>query len=328
MAAARNVPMAASQVRRTGLPCTVLFVDVCGSTTLFDTLGNTRAHAVIAKTLAVLSQAATRHVGTIVKTIGDEVMCTFASARDAAEAAVDMQRSVKQAVANGEIDIKSLSVRVGFHSGPVISHAADVFGDCVNVAARVIAHAKPGQILVAKQTLRLLPNATGAGVRFVGSTAVKGKQGLVELFELIWDYDNLTMMPQNAIKTGPGNTRATARFGQVAIEVGFNRPVIRMGRGPENELVVPDPLASRVHAKLEYRRDRVVLVDQSLNGTYLQMQGKSELMLRRDEIALEGTGLISLGKSTAVQQELCVQFAVNKGGQVANRTVLRKRSLR
>ena len=319
--------MTASQVRRTGLPCTVLFVDVCGSTTLYDTLGNTRAQAVIAKTLAVLSQAATRHVGTIVKTIGDEVMCTFASARDAAGAAMDMQRSVKQAIASGDIDIKSLAVRIGFHSGPVISHAADVFGDSVNVAARVIAHAKPGQILVAKQTLRLLPNATGVGVRFVGSTAVKGKQGLVELFELIWDYDNLTL-PQNIIETKPGNTRATARFGQVAIEVGFNRPVIRMGRGAENELVVPDPLASRVHAKLEYRRDRVVLVDQSLNGTYLQMQGKAEVMLRRDEIALEGTGLISLGKSTATQQELCVRFAVQKGGQVANRSVLRKRSLR
>ena len=53
--------------------------------------------------------------------------------------------------------IKSLTVRVGFHSGPVISHAADVFGDTVNVAARVVAHAKPGQILVAKQTVRRLP---------------------------------------------------------------------------------------------------------------------------------------------------------------------------
>jgi adenylate cyclase len=324
---AQSTPMMASQVKRTGLPCTVLFVDVCGSTKLYDTLGNTRAQAVIAKTLAVLSQAASRHAGTIVKTIGDEVMCTFASARDAAGAAADMQQSVKQAIVNGDIDVKSLAVRVGFHSGPVISHSADVFGDTVNVAARLIAHAKPGQILFAKQTLRLLPNATGVGVRFVGSAEVKGKQGLVELFELLWDPHNLTAA-QNIIKTKPGNTRATVRFGQVAIEVDFNRPVIRMGRGPENEVVVPDPLASRVHAQIEYHRDRVVLVDQSLNGTYLQMQGKSEVILRRDEIALEGTGMISLGKSTAAQQEQCVRFAVRKGGQVANRSVLRKRSLR
>ena len=145
--------MTSSQVQRTGLPRTVLFVDVCGSTKLYETLGNARAQAVIARMLTVLSDSATRHLGTIVKTIGDEVMCTFSSAREAAEAAVDMQRSIKEATATPEMGIKSLAVRVGFHSGPVISHAEDVFGDTVNVAARVVAHAKPGQILVAKQTV-------------------------------------------------------------------------------------------------------------------------------------------------------------------------------
>jgi len=129
--------MTSSQVQRTGLPRTVLFVDVCGSTKLYETLGNARAQAIIGKTLAILSQSATRHLGTIVKTIGDEVMCTFSSAREAAEAAVDMQRCVKQATATEEMGIKSLAVRVGFHSGPVISHAEDVFGDTVNVAARL-----------------------------------------------------------------------------------------------------------------------------------------------------------------------------------------------
>src|SRR4029077_12686306 len=99
-----------SQVQRTGLPRTVLFVDVCGSTKLYETLGNARAQAVIGKTLDILSQAATRHLGTIVKTIGDEVMCTFTSARDAAEAAVDMQRSVRQATTTEDIGVKSLAV--------------------------------------------------------------------------------------------------------------------------------------------------------------------------------------------------------------------------
>ena len=185
--------MTSSQVQRTGLPRTVLFVDVCGSTKLYETLGNARAQAIIGKTLAILSQSATRHLGTIVKTIGDEVMCTFSSAREAAEAAVDMQRSVKQATATEEMGIKSLAVRVGFHSGPVISHAEDVFGDTVNVAARVVAHAKPGQILVAKQTVRRLPMEEGS-VRFIGSTQVKGKHAPIELFEIVWDRENLTMV--------------------------------------------------------------------------------------------------------------------------------------
>src|SRR5262249_40542080 len=303
-----------SQFQRTGLPCTILFVDVCDSTQLYETLGNARAQAIIAKTLDVLSRAATRHVGTIIKTIGDEVMCSFTTARDAAHAAVDMQRSVKQAALE-DLGIKSLAVRVGFHSGPVISHAADVFGDTVNVAARVVAHAKPGQILVAKQTVRKLPRDVAASMRFVGSTAVKGKKELVELYELIWERENLTLVQDvAAVESRPENIRLTVTLGDQTIELGQSRSVVHLGRGPENEFVVADPLASRMPARIEFRRDRFVLVDQSLNGTFVQVPGAPETVLRRDEMVLNETGLISLGKSTTSDQQHCVRFKVQRGG--------------
>jgi adenylate cyclase len=317
-----------SQFQRTGLPCTILFVDVCGSTQLYDTLGNARAQAVIAKTLDVLSGAATRHVGTVIKTIGDEVMCSFTTARDAAHAAVDMQRSVKQTALEG-MGIKSMAVRVGFHSGPVISHAADVFGDTVNVAARVVAHAKPGQILVAKQTVRKLPRDVAASMRFVGSTAVKGKKELVDLYELVWERENLTLVQDvAAIEARAETVRLAATFGNSTIEVGAGRPVLQMGRGPENEFVIADPLASRMHARIEFRRDRFVLVDQSLNGTYVQLHNAPEMILRRDEIVLDSTGVISLGKSAVASPQLCVHFKVQRGGQAPERALLRKRAVR
>ena len=320
-----------SQFQRTGLPCTILFVDVCGSTQLYETLGNARAQAIIAKSLAVLSQSATRHLGTIIKTIGDEVMCSFTTARDAAHAAMDMQRSLKLAVAQENMGIRSLEIRVGFHSGPVISHAADVFGDTVNVAARVVAPAKPGQILVAKQTVRKLPRDIAASVRFVGSTQVKGKRDPVDLYEVVWEKENMTQVQDfGAIRAQPvpENLRLVASFGSLAVELSSSRTVLHMGRGPENEFVVPDPLASRVHARIEYRRDRFLLIDQSLNGTYVQMQGAPEVVLRRDEITLEQAGLISLGKSTAAQQQLCVRFKVQRGSGASDRAMLRKRFVR
>jgi adenylate cyclase len=305
------IPMTSSPVRRTGLPCTILCVDVCGSTKLYDALGNTRALAVIGKALALLSQAASRHSGTIVKTIGDELMCTFSTVGDAATAAEDMQRSLRQSILNGELDVKSLAVRVGLHSGPVISYSADIFGGAVLVAKRVTAEAKPGQILIGKETLRWLPNAIAARTRLIGSTEIKGEQEPFELFELIWDNDNHNVtLGQDTLESKREHTRARVRFREATFDVGFDRPAIRMGRGRENEIVVAEPLASRVHAKIEWRRDHVFLIDQSLNGTYLQVQGKPEVILRRDEIALEGTGVISLGKSTAVQDESCVRFAV------------------
>ena len=318
-----------SQFQRTGLPCTILFVDICGSTQLYETLGNARAQAIIARTFEILSKAATRHVGTVIKTIGDEVMCSFTTARDAAHAAVDMQRSVKQAAALDDLGIKSLAVRVGFHSGPVISHAADVFGDTVNVAARVVAHAKPGQILVAKQTVRKLPRDVVASLRFVGSTPVKGKKDLVELHELIWERENLTLVQDvAAVEARPETIRLTATFASQTIELGHNQPVLQMGRGAENEFVIADPLASRMHARIEFRRDRFVLVDQSLNGTFVQVPGAPEAVLRRDEMVLNTSGRISLGKSTASAQQLCVRFRVQRGGHAADRALMRRRTVR
>jgi len=258
-------------------------------------------------------------------------MCSFTTARDAAHAAMDMQRSLKLAVAQENMGIRSLEIRVGFHSGPVISHAADVFGDTVNVAARVVAHAKPGQILVAKQTVRKLPRDIAASVRFVGSTQVKGKRDPVDLYEVVWEKENMTQVQDfGAIRAQPvpENLRLVASFGSLAVELSSSRTVLHMGRGPENEFVVPDPLASRVHARIEYRRDRFLLIDQSLNGTYVQMQGAPEVVLRRDEITLEQAGLISLGKSTAAQQQLCVRFKVQRGSGASDRAMLRKRFVR
>ena len=315
-----------SQFQRTGLPCTILFVDICGSTQLYESLGNARAQAIVAKALGLLSQTATRHLGTVIKTIGDSVMCTFSTARDAAHCAVDMQRSLKQAVAQESMGIRQLAVKVGFHSGPVISHAADVFGDTVNVAARVVAHAKPGQILVAKQTVRKLPREVSANVRFVGTTQVKGKRELVDLYELIWEHENLTQVQDmGSIEARQEALRLAATFGSQTIELGPGRTVLHVGRGPENEFVVADPLASRMHARIEYRRDRFLLVDQSLNGTYVQMQGAQEVVLRRDELTLEGAGLISLGKPTSVQPQSCVRYRVQRGGHAADRALMRKR---
>lgn len=296
-------------VERTGLPSTILFVDVCDSTTLYEALGNARAQSLIAKTLSLLSRSTIRHVGTVVKTIGDEIMCQFSAAADAMKASVDMQQSVKRAIMTKDIGVKSLAIRIGFHYGRVITQGADVFGDAVNVAARVVAHARPGQILVSKQTVKILPE--GASLRFVGSTHVKGRKDPLEFFEVVWDDQDLTAM-QRVVQSKPNNTWLVATFGNKTIELGRDRRVLNMGRGTENDVVVSDQIASRVHARIEWRHNRFVLVDQSLNGTYLRTQGAVEVMLRRNEIALVGSGLISLGKSDAGQNR-CVRFAIRTG---------------
>src|SRR5262245_58314437 len=66
-----------ASVKRTGVPCAILFADVCGSAELYEVLGNAQTQAAIARLLNILCQAATRHAGDIIKTIGAEVMSVF-----------------------------------------------------------------------------------------------------------------------------------------------------------------------------------------------------------------------------------------------------------
>lgn len=300
----------ASNPQHTGLLRTILFVDVCGSTKLYETLGNTRAQDVIARALGVLSEVAIRHLGTIVKKIGDEIMCTFLAANDAVGAAVDMQRSLQRAVANAEIAV-TLKIRTGFHCGPIITRQSDIFGDAVNVAARVVAHAKPGQILTTKEAVEKLPREGIANVRYVGSMPLKGKREALELFEVVWEQDNLTQV-RNLEQTEREDLCLTARLQETTLQLGPERFVLRMGRGAENEFVVTDPLASREHARIEYRHDRFVLIDLSLNGTFLRREGMAEVAVRREAIVLEGSGLIGLGKTTADTPQLCVSYRVHR----------------
>jgi pSer/pThr/pTyr-binding forkhead associated (FHA) protein len=101
-----------------------------------------------------------------------------------------------------------------------------------------------------------------------------------------------------------------------------------MGRGSENEFVVSHPLASRLHARIEYRNSRFVLVDQSLNGTFLHRDGMPDVALRRDEIPLDGAGVISLGKPAAASRTLCVKFAVRPARATPETTAMRRRPTR
>jgi len=137
----------------------VLFADICGSTKLYDTLGDTLARRVVASCIARLLAPLADHQGTLIKTIGDEIMCTFPSAEQALCAANAMQYSVTSAPFENDI---SLHIRIGFHYGEVICEAGDVFGDTVNVAARVAGAARANQIMTTQAAVNALPFKTAS----------------------------------------------------------------------------------------------------------------------------------------------------------------------
>src|SRR4030067_2380229 len=134
-----------------------MFADISGSTRLFETLGDATARIKVAECLDVLTDVVKRHNGIVIKTIGDEIMCTFPTADEAAKSACEMHEVLQEDVTEGMSDTTTtLAIRVGMHFGPAILEGGDVYGDAVNVAARMAAQDKGGQIITTQSTVELL----------------------------------------------------------------------------------------------------------------------------------------------------------------------------
>ena len=286
----------------------VLFADIAGSTKLYDILGDTRAKQLIDETLSELRAATARFQGRVVKTIGDEIMCVFRDPERGMLAACDMQTRVN---ALPIVDGVKRLVRVGFHFGAVIEEKGDVFGDTVNVAARMAGVAKGLQIMTSRATADQLPAGMRASVRPIATVAVKGKEDM-PVCEVIWQSDDdLTMTVDSLHSSQPAkNAELALTHNGREVVLSGSLPAATFGRGVDNTFVIGDLKASRNHARVEKRRDRYYLIDQSTNGTFVTVTGEAEMELHREEVMLRGTGMILFGHSAAESAEETVQFVV------------------
>lgn len=284
----------------------ILFADISGSTRLYEVLGDVHARERTSHCLSILTEVIQRHGGTVIKTIGDEVMCTFPGADAAVQAACAMQESVAAKVVPGET---ALDIRVGLHYGPALVELGDVFGDAVNVAARIVALAKARQILTTRQTVEALSPLLRAGTRYTDRAPVKGKQEEIDVYEVIWREEDLTRMEGYQIPLADSQARLQLRFREQEIEASHSRPVVTIGRDQQNDIIVLDTLASRMHARIEYRRGKFVLLDQSTNGTYVLTEEGEKAYLRREELTLRGAGVISLGRAVDADSPEAIHFS-------------------
>lgn len=292
----------------------VVFADISGSTQLYVQFGDAAARTIIATALDHLSKVTSNHRGTVVKTIGDEVMCRFGSADDAFDASVAMQRTLKDNAA-AITDKTRVCIRVGLQWGEVVLQAGDVFGDAVNVAARVAAVAKRDQIVTTEQTVSALTGARGAMARQFDRVALKGREGELVLHMVDWDEEAdatrmRTVLPSAA--GGAGQRKLKVSFAEHALTLFTEGKALTMGRSAECSLVVQSTFASRLHARVVMRRGRFVLADESTNGTYIMPggleSGAQEVFIKREEYQLPERGVFSLGQSCAAADAKLIQF--------------------
>ncbi len=291
------------------LEVAILFADVVGSTQLFDKYGDTKASATVALCLEVMKDATHQFDGTVIKTIGDEVLSTFATVDDAMSAAAQMQARISADKAEDD-DRIPVSIRIGCHFGPVVQDQNDIFGSAVHTANRMTSQAKAKQIVISGSTVDQMGPDWTAQTRQIDVATVRGRLDEVALFELLWQPDEATsMVPtldwQSKIKN---SSRLILSFREKTVEVTDKKKHVNMGRADDNDLVVKGNLISRIHARVEKRRGKFMLIDQSTNGTFLQTVSGEETFVRRDSTELVGEGIIGLGRVAKPGTPLAIHY--------------------
>jgi adenylate cyclase len=294
-----------------------MFADVSGSTQMYERLGDTEAHDCISESLQRIIEHADRNNGTLIETIGDEAMLTFESSIDAASAAVDMQQHFFRSPVAKKHFVK---IRIGFHYGPIEYDDGHPFGDTVNVAARVASLCESERIIATASSLSNLGDPAFFQLRPYQTAMVKGKSKPIRVQEIVWDRDDATSVfnMTHATQIHCHGLRFSLHYQGKTIEVSQEMPAFVIGRGEQCDLVIDSALASRAHAKIEFRWGEVILTDHSTNGTFIQAQhGKREsdgsaIRLHRREAVLQGKGRISIGSSIEKADAICLLgFEIN-----------------
>jgi class 3 adenylate cyclase len=288
----------------------ILAANIARSARLYETLGDQQAQEVISACLFIFSKVGEHHSGKIIKTVGDQIICTFPKPHDALKAAKDMYLALRRMPALDDSDLVPPNIRAAIHMGTFIYKGNDIFGDGANVLIRIMEFAEQRQILVTDPVLEAMPDSPDT-FRCIARGRSKSKDKGLGIHQLVWDPNSSSELQNSSISgmLKPPASHMELQFDAHLIEISQDRPRITIGRRNSNDLVVHDSRVSRTHARIEYRQGKFVLTDQSLNGTYLVMNKKPQI-LKGSEIYLEGKGIIGLARKVKNSSPEAIHFSV------------------
>lgn len=286
----------------------VLFADISGSTSLYEELGDQKALQLVTRTLGILTDEMNSHQGTLVKTMGDEIMCTFPDAVTAFNAACDMQEAVEKQRPGGE---RPIHVRIGLHYGEVLNKNGDVHGDTVNIAAKVTAITRARQIMTTHTVVKSLSDELRKKTRPVMRTVFRGRTKAFDVFHVHWERER---SPEGRIGTPDSRKPAESkqelmlRYRDKVMMLNEQTQYAVLGRGENCDLIINNTLASRQHARIEYSFGKNMLTDASKNGTFVQFADGKIVRLKQQQIILHGAGFISLGQPFSKNPTDLIEF--------------------
>ena len=284
---------------------TVLFANLSGSAELYAAVGEGAASPIVQRCLDLAAHEVESGGGRVLKRYGHGLMAIFGSPDAAASAAAETQVRVEAAPGAGGVQ---LGLRIGFHHGPVLQQGNDVFGDHVNLAARLASLARKGEIILSLPTADLLSAGWRSLVRNLDPVAAKGTNEAVELAGLLWRSDaQATVGERPPPAPRPAAVRLRLEYRGLTLLRRRADDSIRLGRDEDCGLIVDQEKVSRSHCTIERRQDKFVLRDHSTNGTYVTQEGDLEVLLHRDELVLGTHGWLALGQPRTAERD-AVEF--------------------
>ena len=297
---------------------TVVFADISGSTSLYETLGNERATEAVTQVTQWIADTIEAHGGRVVKKLGDGVLCIFGDAAGAVSATATMLRQHHERLGRWPQPLR-MDIRVGVASGEVVDVDGDCYGDAVNVASRLCERAGPAEIWATETTVLLAGTAPDAWYRKLGLMEIRGKAEALMLYHVEWREDeapdSLTMQAALVSSFAPVDSiLGQIQFSWHGVNMSFTSSdaPVHVGRANHAQLCINDPRVSRLHARIDWRNSGFVLTDMSSFGTWVRFDGsEAPVRLRRDACILHGTGQIALGVSFSEPSAPVMNFHVS-----------------
>jgi adenylate cyclase len=278
-------------VKRPRLPSAhrvVAFVDVVDSVGLYHRIGDEAAHTRMDEALGFAAACAVEGGGRCIKRNGDELLLLFPNA----DAACEALRAI-------QIDT-TLELRIGAHAGALIHKRGDVFGDTVNIAARLTAIARAKEIVISETVQNDLGHQLRKACRRFEQVRLRGTARTMAIYHVCWESATATRFNSAVRLTDPsrrGQLTLHTKAGQFALA---SEQELTIGRDPQCDVVIDDPRVSRFHATLEWHRGIVVLRDHSTNGSFVRHADETRAhFVRREVLRIRGTGELNFGAAAA-----------------------------
>ena len=227
----------------------VMSVDIVGSTSLYESVGDAKAQELVGDSLVVIKDICAEHGAVVVGEAGDEVVCVVSDATEAASAASEIHAALFEQY--GKEEKTPVRVRIGLHFGPAPASADALMSETTKIAKWAQGNAKPEQTLATRAVIDQLPRIFRAVSRYVDDETWNFVSlEHVELHEVVWDVESITAFNGEAPRPDSQDYKSVEfTYGDACVVVDVGHPVISIGRGAQNDLVVPNDLVSRQHLR-------------------------------------------------------------------------------